>query len=263
MNWLERWIRKKVREEWNKWLMEQTGQLTDLGNKLYELQQQLSHVHLQIAELETIKMKVPIEEYILNSKRFETSLQEAHERARQIWPYNRDLESFLPTITGTVGPNQPFECIINEHFIVVVAGLKTRYVSEQGDEALYRMQIADRWTRPFSVDVETRQVIFLKPYVLSEEQFFSIRQNAGTGTLNFSVIGATISHRYTYGRREYELWGRSGTSVTCFICGRTIHNRDAIADAKLLEKYTGQRSGVLCCSCFKVIKTIDEGKGGG
>ena len=49
-------------------------------------------------------------------------------------------------------------------------------------------------------------------------------------------------------------------SHTCFICGRPVHGEKAITDAKLLEKYTGQTSEILCCSCFKVAKTIIDGK---
>lgn len=258
MKWIDNWIKRRVQRSLNEWFVEREEDLQILERKISEVQEVLSAIRSQISELEAVKLKVPIEEYVLNSKRFRASLQEAHKLAHEIWPYPH-LESFPSTITGIVGQNQSFESVINERFIVVIAGLKTRYVSEQDHEALYDMQIADRRTRPFRVDVETQQVIFLKPKIVSEEQFFSIRQNQGTGTLNFSVIGATISSHYTYGQREYELWG---TGITCFICGRSIHSRDAIADAELLEKYTGLKSGVLCCSCFKVAKTIYEGKGG-
>lgn len=49
-------------------------------------------------------------------------------------------------------------------------------------------------------------------------------------------------------------------SYRCFICGHLVYSDEAINDAKLLERYTGQPSGVLCCNCFKVAKVIIDGK---
>jgi len=55
-------------------------------------------------------------------------------------------------------------------------------------------------------------------------------------------------------------WLGSNSLPRCFICDRPIDNKEAISDAELLEKYTGRHSGILCCNCFKVAKTIIDGR---
>lgn len=44
----------------------------------------------------------------------------------------------------------------------------------------------------------------------------------------------------------------------CALCFRGVHNKRAVEDAELLEKYTGFKTGVVCCWCFEQLKQREK-----
>lgn len=259
MKWLDNWLRKRISEVLDKWFIEQKSDIQVLNNDISSLTTEIGDLRQMVEEIQQITMKTqfPIEEYIFDSRRFQASLDHVKSRAKQRWLTSENLQPRTSNLNGTVTQDEPFECIISERFMIVMAGLKTKYLPDTPeDQARYRMQISDRRSPPFLVNSETKHVIFLRHYFLDEEYMFSIRQIEGSGTLKFSLIGATLSRYNDLFIPEFRL----RPTKRCFICGRTIDSEKAIADAKLLEKYTGQTSGILCCSCFKVAKVIIDGK---
>lgn len=261
MKWIDNQIKKKVRSAMVEWLTRNKGLIDHQKQETEELKRKVSLLESEIEEIQQINMKVPIEEYIYNSDRFQSSLKEVGNHVEAEW--GQQIKFSLPNLNGTITQNEAFECTINEDVMIVMAGLKTRYFPENEveDKASYQMEIGDTRIRPFLIDAETRHVVFLKPFLLKGEYIFLIRQTEGRGTLEFSLIGATLSRPHAFNRTDFELQ----PTKTCFICGGRVDSKEAIEDAKLLEKYTGQTSGILCCSCFKVAKVIIDGKteGGG
>ena len=71
---------------------------------------------------------------------------------------------------------------------------------------------------------------------------------------------ASDSDGITIDGSEWLHLGNASSLPHCFICNRLVDNEEAISDAELLEKYTGRDSGILCCNCFKVAKTIIDGE---
>lgn len=48
----------------------------------------------------------------------------------------------------------------------------------------------------------------------------------------------------------------------CIFCNAEIHNADAAQDAKLLKKYTGKETGMVCCGCFRSLQWAERYLGG-
>jgi len=44
----------------------------------------------------------------------------------------------------------------------------------------------------------------------------------------------------------------------CYFCGYQCANEQALTDRRLLEKYTGQTSEVVCCSCFAHLSWLEK-----
>jgi len=176
----------------DKWLKQREEKIKDLEENLRTITTELNRVKNEVSELQHITMKVPIEEYIFHSPHFRIALEEATDRAMEIFKFQRDmLKANLPSLKGTVTSEKPFQTYINSEELILLAGLKTAY--NGNDFALYEMAIAGKHSKPFVIDKETKQVIFLKYYTLYPDEFFELIQIEGTGTLKFSLIGASIT----------------------------------------------------------------------
>jgi len=44
----------------------------------------------------------------------------------------------------------------------------------------------------------------------------------------------------------------------CYFCGSAIYNEEAADSARLLEKFTGAKTGMVCCSCFKHLQWVEK-----
>lgn len=202
MKWLDNWFKNRLYKELDAWLEERDWKIDNERDKICILNHKVKLLKDTISEIEHITLKVPVEEYLLNSERFQGAIKSAKKRALQHWaiPKSFLLEPSLSSLRGTVTKKTPFECIINERMMIVMAGLKVRY--NRKDQALYRMTIADRHWRPFVVGLETQQIIFPLPHLLDEDTRFSIRKLEGLGTLTFNVIGEVITTKGRFGAPE-------------------------------------------------------------
>jgi len=163
-----------------------------IDEDLREITAELKKLKTEISEIQHITMKVPVEEYIFHSEHFQTALKQATCIAMQHLGSPRELLRIsLPSLKGTVTPDKPFETVINDRELILLAGLKTAYNGK--NHALYEMQIADKYSKPFPIDKDTKQVIFLNYYLLQPDYLFRLRQTEGSGTLKFSLIGAAIT----------------------------------------------------------------------
>jgi len=202
LKWLDNWFNKKLYKGLDYWLKDREEILANDANNIDILDKKIKSLTDTISEIEHITLKVPVEEYLLNSERFQGAMKSAKNRALQNWgvPESFLLEPSLSSLRGTVTKKTPFECIINERMMIVMAGLKVRY--NRKDQALYRMTIADRHWRPFVVGPETQQIIFPLPHLLDEDTRYSIRKLEGLGTLTFNVIGEVITTKGRFGAPE-------------------------------------------------------------
>jgi hypothetical protein len=185
-------IRKETLKVLDEWLKEREGAIVSLKAEIRKISEDLKKLKDDLSEIQQATIKVPVEEHIFHSQHFQTALEQVTSMAMQILAVPRQaLRATLPSLKGTVTPEKPFEIIIDERTLILLAGLKTTYKGEE--PSLYLMQIGDRLTKPFPVDKETKQVIFLQYYLIKPMYMFRLRQTEGSGTLNFSLIGATIT----------------------------------------------------------------------
>jgi hypothetical protein len=185
-------IRKETLKVLDEWLKEREGAIVGLNAEIRKISEDLKKLKDDLSEIQQATIKVPVEEHIFHSQHFQAALEQVTRMAMQILVVPRQaLRATLPSIKGTVTPEKPFEIIIDERTLILLAGLKTTYKGEE--PSLYVMRIGDRLTKPFPVDKETKQVIFLQYYLIKPMYTFCLHQTEGSGTLNFSLIGATIT----------------------------------------------------------------------
>jgi hypothetical protein len=185
-------IRKETLKVLDEWLKEREGVIVSLNAEMRKISEDLKKLKDDISEIQQATIKVPVEEHIFHSQHFQTALEQATYTAMQILEVPRQaLRATLPSLKGTVTPEKPFETIIDEQTLILLAGLKTTYKGKE--PSVYVMQIGGRLTKPFPVDKETKQVIFLQYYLIKPMFALRLRQTEGSGTLNFSLIGAAIT----------------------------------------------------------------------
>ena len=198
MKWLDNWFKKRLNKELDLWLKEHEGILAiDAGKEVDALNEKVKSLTDTISEIEHITLKVPIEEYLLNSERFQGSMKSLKNYALKKWDLPSEYplrEPSLSNLHGTVTEKTPFKCLINERTMIMMAGLKVRYDGK--DQALYSVRVRDQTLRPFVVGPETQQIIFPLFYLLEEEYCFAIIKLEGLGNLMFSIIGEVITTKF-------------------------------------------------------------------
>jgi len=183
------WFKNKVREALEELLREKNMDVDSLKSKVSLLRGMVDDLKKQVSEFK-IATRVPVEAIIYNSQSFKWSLESALEIAKYELDLPKELlRTSLPSIAGTVKRDEPFETLVEDR-VILIAGLKTDYDGKQG---LFYMEIGGRRTRPFLIDRDTKEVVFLNHYVVKPGQYFYIVQKEGDGTLRFSLIGAEIS----------------------------------------------------------------------
>lgn len=194
MRLLDKWINKKVTHFLDEWVIKNTERIDDLKGITDSAENSLLKLQKQLEEIETLTLRVPIEDYVFNTATFQRALHEVFNYASQIWNLSpQNIKAFLPETHGEVSRHKPFEMLADDGEFILIAGLRTERRSKSTKTALYRLTVADRWGKPFPVHKETKQVIFLAYYLVRPDCYFRIEQMEGPGVLRFSIIGAKIS----------------------------------------------------------------------
>ena len=186
-------INQKVKAIFDEWYVEKEKSIDALLSKLDNALQKLSSLEKTIYSIQSINIKVPLEGQLLLAAISLESLNDAYHRAEMMFvPYTRQhgLTHGLATIHGEV--DLEFSTVIELGTVeVVLLGLKTNYSGD--DVGKFQMWIRDRVQPPFLVDKETKEIVFVgPPFVLDEQDLFRIKKIEGVGILKFSVIGYSI-----------------------------------------------------------------------
>lgn len=205
MTMLDNWIAKKIDKQLKSWLDEKEKGLLRLSLEKDRLQAALDDLSSIIAEIEPVCLKIPVEEYLINSNRFQFVLEDVKKRAMRNWgvPEAALTEPNLSSIHGIVTKKKPFQCTINPHVTTLMIGLKVYY--NRKDHGKFLIKIGSRYLRAVIIGQETQQVVFPSLRLLEEDMYFEIKKLEGSGTLKFSVIGATITTRLKWDQPEFEL----------------------------------------------------------
>lgn len=197
-DWLEKKILKIVAhqldQKLDQKLKDKEGTLIQLNANAQSLRAHLETIKNDISALETIRLRVPIEDYIMRSTIFQNAMNEGRMYASADFApltLKYGLKEVLPSIKGEVTLKKPFSIITGENDTTVLVGLKTRYKGQ--DQGLFEMQIADRRSKPFVIDQKDQQILFLKAFIIRPEYLFELKQLEGKGQLSFSLLGATIT----------------------------------------------------------------------
>jgi len=157
--------------------------------------------------------------------------------------------------------NRVFYCITRRGEDLYIAHINPKEFKE-------RMKRRLRQLKPSASEkLEEAEKAFTKPelYKIYEELVISRRFWKRNETLaRMRILGFDTSSIEAKLHEEelQELKQRAVVSReplgNCYFCGSAIYNKEAADSARLLEKFTGAKTGMVCCSCFRHLEWIEK-----
>jgi len=179
----------------DKWLTDKTENLTKVSENARQLDSDLHRIEGRLLQIESVKLHVSIENQFMLTPQFQQALNQAYVRAEmEFAPIDRDRMSHYPTLVSGEVTEKEFGTTAGAREYILFFGLKVKYRGK--DEGSFRLRVGDRNGPPFKLDSNTKEVIFMKNYILSPEMFIGISRISGQGTLRFRLLGVSITPNF-------------------------------------------------------------------